>query len=87
MKNSNNQLLVLYTSELYDFYEVRMNGFNEEYCKWCYNDGEFTLDFWKQYSEFGGDRCFGIAANTTFLLMCTYEENGNNPELVVYKKR
>ena len=19
--------------------------FNEEYCKWCYNDGEFTLDF------------------------------------------
>ena len=37
--------------------------------------------------EFGGDRCFGIVANTTFLLVCTYEENGNNPELVVYKKR
>lgn len=130
--------------------------FNEEYCKWCYNDGEFTLDFWKKYSElggeaefenfkkklisefnaldveglpkveslnvlsgsfvnleytlpngtvvkflddsatylgnqlpceFGGDRCFGIVANTTFLLVCTYEEDGNNPELVVYKKR
>lgn len=130
--------------------------FNEEYCKWCYNDGEFTLDFWKKYSElggeaefenfkknlisefnaldveglpkveslnvlsgsfvnleytlpngtvvkflddsatylgnqlpceFGGDRCFGIVANTTFLLVCTYEENGNNPELVVYKTR
>lgn len=130
--------------------------FNEEYCKWCYNEGEFTLDFWKKYSElgdnadfenfkkklidefndlnveglpkvenlnvlsgsfvnleytlpngtvvqflddsatylgnqlpceFGGDRCFGIVANTTFLLVCTYEENGNNPELVVYKKR
>lgn len=130
--------------------------FNEEYCKWCYNDGEFTLDFWKKYSElggeaefenfkknlisefnaldveglpkveslnvlsgsfvnleytlpngtvvkflddsatylgnqlpceFGGDKCFGIVANTTFLLVCTYEENGNNPELVVYKKR
>ena len=129
---------------------------NKEYCKWCYNSGEFTLDFWKKYSElgskvefeefkkvlidefnaldieglprveslnvlsgsfinleytlpngtvvkflddsatylgnqlpceFGGDRCFGIAANTTFLLVCTYEEDGKNPELVVYKKR
>ncbi len=37
--------------------------------------------------EFGGDRCFGIAANMGFLLVCTYEENGANPELVVYKKR
>ena len=130
--------------------------FNEEYCKWCYNDGEFTLDFWKRYSElggeeafeefkqqlmdefnalrieglpkveslnvlsgsfinleytlgngqkvkflddnatylgnqlaceFGGDRCFGIAANMQFLLVCTYEENGADPELVLYKKR
>jgi len=130
--------------------------FNEEYCKWCYNDGEFTLDFWKRYSEiggketfeefkrqlikefnalniegmpkvenlnvlsgtfinleytlpngdkvkflddhatylgnqlaciFGGDRCFGIAANMQFLLVCTYEKNGENPELVMYKKR
>ncbi len=130
--------------------------FNEEYCKWCYNDGEFTLDFWKRYSElggeekfeefknrlidefnalnieglpkveslnvlsgsfinleytlqsgekvkflndnstylgnqlaceFGGDRCFGIAANMEFLLVCTYEETGENPELVIYKKR
>ena len=134
------------------------DGFlNEEYCKWCYADGEYTLDFWKQYSalggaekfnefkkeligefntllhieglpkvkdlnvlpgsfvnieyrlpngtyakflddkatylgnqlecEFGGDRCFGIAAGMDFLLVCTYEENGANPELVLYKKR
>jgi len=130
--------------------------FNEEYCKWCYTDGEFTLDFWKRYSElggeeafkafkrqlidefnalkveglpkvetlnvlsgsfinleyplesgervkllndnatylgnqlpceFGGERCFGLAANTRFLLVCTYGENGSDPELVVYKKR
>lgn len=131
--------------------------FNEEYCKWCYADGDFTLDFWKQYigiggkekfeefkkqiinelntflhieglpkvqdlnvlsgsfinlkyrlpngeivkflddratylgsqleCEFGGNRCFGIAANMDFLLVCSYEENGENPELVVYKKR
>ena len=37
--------------------------------------------------EFGGGRCFGIAANMDFLLVCTYEENGENPELVLYKHR
>ena len=37
--------------------------------------------------EFGGDRCFGLIANMDFLLVCSYEENGANPELVVYKKR
>lgn len=37
--------------------------------------------------EFGGDRCFGIAANMEFILVSTYEENGENPELIVYKKR
>ncbi len=165
--------------------------FNEEYCKWCYTDGEYTynnmddlidycaehmanenfppekvreymkdmlpkLDYWKRYEnlggeekfnefkaqiidefnalniegmpkveslnalvgsyvnleyrlpngktvkflddqatylgnqlecEFGGDRCFGIIANMDFLLVCTYEENGENPELLVYRKR
>ena len=131
-------------------------NFNEEYCKWCYSDGEYTLDIWKRYAEIGGKerldefkdklihefntllhieglpkveklnvlpgefvnleytlpggekvkflddkqtylgnqlesefggRCFGIVANMDFLLVCTYEENGENPELVVYKKR
>lgn len=38
-------------------------------------------------SEFGGDRCFGIAANMDFILICTYEVQGKNPELVLYKKR
>ena len=37
--------------------------------------------------EYGGDRRFGIVANKDFLLVCTYEENGKNPELVLYKKR
>ena len=37
--------------------------------------------------EFGGDRCFGIAANMDFLLVCTHGENGKDPQLVVYKKR
>ena len=37
--------------------------------------------------EFGGNRCYGIAANMDFILVSTYEENGENPELVIYKKR
>ena len=37
--------------------------------------------------EFGGDRCFGIAANMSFLLVCTYAENGEDPELVLYQRR
>jgi transcriptional regulator with XRE-family HTH domain len=37
--------------------------------------------------EFGGDRCFGVLANMDFILICTYEAEGKNPELVMYKKR
>ncbi|MBQ8129829.1 MAG: helix-turn-helix domain-containing protein [Clostridia bacterium] len=35
----------------------------------------------------GGDRCFGVVANMEFILICTYEKDGVNPELVLYKKR
>ena len=38
-------------------------------------------------SEFGGERCFGVLANMDFILICTYEKDGDNPELVLYKKR
>ena len=38
-------------------------------------------------SESEKGRCFGIAANADFILVCTYAENGENPELIVYKKR
>ena len=32
-------------------------------------------------------RCFGILANMNFILVCEYGMNGDNPELIVYKKR
>ena len=38
-------------------------------------------------SELGGERCFGIVANMEFILISTYEANGENPELVLYKHR
>ena len=37
--------------------------------------------------EFGGERCFGVIANIDFIMVATYEANGENPELVIYKKR
>ena len=39
-----------------------------------FNDGEFI-------------RCFGILANMDFILVSEYGPNGNNPELIIYKKR
>lgn len=39
-----------------------------------FNDGEII-------------RCFGIVANMNFILVCEYGPNGDNPEIVIYKKR
>ena len=39
-----------------------------------FNDGEMI-------------RCFGILANMSFILVSEYGPNGDNPELIVYKKR
>ena len=38
-------------------------------------------------SEFGGGRYFGVIACMDFILISTYEAQGGNPELVMYKKR
>lgn len=37
--------------------------------------------------EFGGERYFGVLAGMDFILVSTYDASGENPELVVYKKR
>ena len=38
-------------------------------------------------SEIVDGLCFGVLANMDFILICTYEKDGENPELLVYKKR
>ncbi|MBR3416555.1 MAG: helix-turn-helix domain-containing protein [Clostridia bacterium] len=38
-------------------------------------------------SEIVEGLCFGVLACMDFILICTYEEGGKNPELVLYKKR
>ena len=35
----------------------------------------------------GSDRCYGLAADNTYMLVCEYECNGKKPEIIVYKKR
>ena len=73
-------------------------NFSEEQARIYLKQTLPKLDYWKKYaelsdngnqleSELGGDRCFGILANMDFILVCTYEAEGANPELVLYKKR
>lgn len=38
-------------------------------------------------SEIVDGLCFGVLANMEFILICTYEAEGANPELILYKKR
>ncbi|MBQ3378871.1 MAG: helix-turn-helix domain-containing protein [Clostridia bacterium] len=38
-------------------------------------------------SQFGKGRLFGVVADMDLILVCTYEEGGIDPELVMYKKR
>lgn len=37
--------------------------------------------------EFGGERRFGVVAGMDFILVCTYENSGDSPELVAYIHR
>ena len=38
-------------------------------------------------SELVEGLCFGVLANMDFILVCTYEADGKNSELILYKKR
>ena len=53
------------------------------------NDNEVYLGNQVECLFNDGDiqRCFGILANMSFLLVCEYGENGSNPEIILYKKR
>ncbi len=48
------------------------------------NDGTTYLG---NQLETGGERCFGVLANADFIMVCTYECEGADPELLLYKKR
>ena len=31
--------------------------------------------------------CYGVVADSSFILICSYSQNGSEPELIAYKKR
>jgi hypothetical protein len=35
----------------------------------------------------GNERCYGVAADESHLLVCEYGCNGSDPEIVIYKRR
>jgi 8-oxo-dGTP pyrophosphatase MutT (NUDIX family) len=48
---------------------------------------EEDVYFGNQVEREGSERCYGIVADETFLLICEYGCNGADPEIVLYKKR
>jgi hypothetical protein len=51
------------------------------------NDAYLGNEVECSFNDKSTKKCFGLLANMNFLLVCEYEENGNNAELLVYKKR
>ena len=49
------------------------------------DDNKIYLGCQIEFSDCGV--CYGVVADTTFILVCSYSMNGSNPELIAYKKR
>ena len=41
----------------------------------------------KNLLDDSGRTCFGVIARESFILICIYDENATNPELVLFKRR
>lgn len=49
---------------------------------------EYNNIYWGNQIEIpGSDKCYGIVADDRYMLVCQYDCNGKNPEIIVYKKR
>lgn len=40
-----------------------------------------------QIEQENEERCFGVLTDANFILLCSYAENGADPELILYRKR
>jgi len=49
------------------------------------DDNKIYLGY--QVEKKNSDRCYGLAVDNNYLLVCEYGCNGTNPEIVVFKKR
>lgn len=43
--------------------------------------------FGNQVERPGNERCYGLVADESYILICEYGCNGADPEIIVYKKR
>ena len=46
-----------------------------------------TMYLGNQVERRGSDRCYGLAADDEYLMVCEYGEGGANAEIIVFKKR
>ena len=49
------------------------------------NDNNIYLGY--QLEKQDGKRCYGLVADSHFLLVCEYGCNGSDPEIIIFKKR
>ena len=49
------------------------------------NDKNIYLGAQIEFADLG--ICYGVVADTGFILICSYSVNGSEPELTVYQKR
>lgn len=93
--NEFNNLNIDGMKQIEDLYPLNGSLINEEYLlpngiktKFL-NDDEIYLgnkiecEFNDKYLK----KYFGIVANMSFLLVCEFDEDGNNPEIIIYKRR
>ena len=81
--------------KIYDLYPLHGSLVNLEYQlpngnKICFlNDKEPYLgnQIECEFNDETTKKYFGLIANMNFLLVSEYEENGLNPEIIIYKKR
>ena len=49
------------------------------------NDKNIYLGTQIEFADLG--ICYGVVADTTFILICNYSVDGSEPEIVIYKRR
>ena len=54
-------------------------------CVKLFDDAKIYLGY--QVEKQNSDRCYGLAADNQYLLVCEYGCNGSEPKIIVYKKR
>lgn len=78
-------------SELYplvgNFVNLEYPMPNGEKVKFLQNDEMYLGAQVKNLFDESGKSCFGVIARESFIIVCEYGENCENPEIVVFKRR